>query len=189
MCNKKKTVITGLMVIVMCLGACGHKQKENPYGPLVEKLGDEEAYAFLDMDYKNYVMVTSDGVYDTGAEKQAAVYCTVYYYGKDEFFELGTIMSDGTAYPISFSRDGIFAASGHSIEKYAVSKSGNELYLKKAVYIEYDENGNERYTSVTDGEEAKSDEEEYQKITEEYGKSQVIHFSYGADGCVNEIEF
>ena len=63
MCNKKKTVITGLMVIVMCLGACGHKQKENPYGPLVEKLGDEEAYAFLDMDYKNYVMVTSDGVY------------------------------------------------------------------------------------------------------------------------------
>ena len=70
-----------------------------------------------------------------------------------------------------------------------MSKSGNELYLKKAVYIEYDENGNERYTSVTDGEEAKSNEEEYQKITEEYGKSQVIHFSYGADGCVNEIEF
>ena len=34
-----------------------------------------------------------------------------------------------------------------------------------------------------------SDEEEYQKIVEEYGESQVIHFSYGADGCVNEIEF
>ena len=31
--------------------------------------------------------------------------------------------------------------------------------------------------------------DQYQKITEEYGKSQVIHFSYGADGCVNEIEF
>lgn len=189
MSNKKKTVIIGLMIIVMCLASCGHKQKENPYGPVVEKLGDEEAYAFLDMDYKNYVMVTSDGVYDTGAERQAAIYCTVYYYGKDESVELGTIMSDGTAYPISFSKDGIFAASGHSIEKYAISEKDNELYLKKAVSIEYDENGNEHYTSVTDGEEGESNEEEYEKLTEEYGESQVIHFSYGADGCVNEIEF
>ena len=98
-------------------------------------------------------------------------------------------MSDGTAYPISFSKDGIFAASGHGIEKYAISEKDNELYLKKAVYIEYDENGNERYTSVTDGKEAESNEEEYEKLTEEYGESQVIHFSYGADGCVNEIEF
>lgn len=187
MCNKRKMVIAGLTAIAMCLASCGQKQKENPYGPVVEKLGDEEAYAFLDMDYENYVMVTSDGVYDTGAEKQAAVYCTVYYYGKDESVELGTIMSDGTAYPISFSKDGIFAASGHGIEKYAISEKDNELYLKKAVYIEYDKNGNESYTAVTDGEEGGSNEEEYEKITEEYKESQVIHFSYGADGCVNEI--
>ena len=93
------------------------KEKENPYGATVAELGDEDAYAFLDMDYKNYVMVTSDGLYDAGIERQAAIYCTVYYYGK----------------------------------------------------------------------EAESNEEEYEKMAEEYGGSQVIHFSYGADGCINEI--
>lgn len=29
---------------------------------------------------------------------KAGDYCTVYYYGKDEAINLGTIMSDGTAY-------------------------------------------------------------------------------------------
>ena len=185
--HRKKLEILGLMVIVMCLAACGHKKERNPYGPAMTELGDEDAYAFLDMDYKDYVMVTSDGVYDAGIEKQAAIYCTVYYYGKDEAVNLGTIMSDGTAYPISFSEDGIFTASGHGIEKYAISEKNCELYLKKGVYVEYDENGNEHYTSVTDGKEAESDEAEYQKMAEEYGGSQAVHFSYGADGCVNEI--
>lgn len=186
--HKKKAVITGLVIMVLCLTSCKGKEKEeNPYGPQVGKLGDEEAYAFLDMDYKDYVMVSSDGVYDTGTEQQAAIYCTVYYYGNDEIVSLGTIMSDGTAYPISFSKNGIFAASGHHVEKYGISEKDLELYVKKGVYIEYDENGNEHYTAVTDGEKTESNEEEYQKMTEEYGESQVIHFSYGSDGCVNEI--
>ena len=185
--HNKKIVITGLLIIVMCFTACGHNKQDNPYGPAMEELGDEDAYAFLDMDYKNYVMVTSDGLYDAGIERQAAIYCTVYYYVKDEAINLGTIMSDGTAYPISFSKDGIFTASGHRIEKYAISEKDGELYLKKGVYVEYDEEGNERYTSVTDGKEAESNEEEYEKMLEEYGGSQAIHFSYGADGCINEI--
>lgn len=185
--NKTKTAIAGLLIMAMCLAACAHKQKENPYGPVVEKLGDEDAYAFLDMDYKNYVMVTSDGLYDTGTESQGAIYCTVYYYGKDGAVNLRTIMSDGTAYPISFSGDGIFAASGHGIEKYAISEKDNQLYLKKAAYVAYDEDGNEHYTSVTDGKEMNSSEEEYEELAEEYRESQIIHFSYGADGCVNEI--
>ena len=185
--HNKKIVITGLLIIVMCFTACGHNKQDNPYGPAMAELGDEDAYAFLDMDYKNYVMVTSDGLYDAGIERQAAIYCTVYYYVKDEAINLGTIMSDGTAYPISFSKDGIFVASGHGIEKYAISEKDGELYLKKGVYVEYNEDGNEHYTSVTDGKEAESNEEEYEKMLEEYGGSQVIHFSYGADGCINEI--
>lgn len=184
---KKKVMIAGLLILTMCIAACGKKQKENPYGAVVAELGDEDAYAFLDMDYKYYVMVSSDMLYDEGVEDQAAAYCTLYYYGNDEGVELGMVMSEGTAYPISFSKDGIFAASGHSIEKYAISEKEPELYLEKGVYIEYDENGNEHYTCVTNGKEEESNEKEYQKMSEEYGKSQVIHFSYGADGCINQI--
>lgn len=187
--HKKKMVITGLMIISICVTACGYKEKDNPYGSVVAKLGDEDAYAFLDMDYKNYVMVSSSGVYDAEIERQASIECSVYYYMEDEAVNLGTITSDGTAYPISFSKDGIFAASGHRIEKYAISEKDKELYLKKGVYVAYDENGDEHYTSVADGKETESNEEEYQKLVEEYGESQVIHFSYGADGCINEIEY
>jgi hypothetical protein len=152
--------------MIMCFTACGNEQKENPYGEIVEKLGDNDAYALLEMNYENNVLVTTDMVYDEGHESQAAVYCTVYYEVNDEAKELGTIMSDGTAYPISFSKDGIYAASGNSVEKYAISEKDGTLYLEKGSY----------------------GEQEYQKLLEEYSTSCIIHFAYGvSDGCYNSI--
>lgn len=175
-----------MMIMAVCLTACG-KQAENLYGPTIAGLGDDDAYAFLVMDYKYNVMVTSDMLYDAGTERQAAVYCDVYYYTGGEAKNLGTIMSNGTAYPISFSKDGIFVSSGHSIEKYAISEKEGILYLEKGVYVEFDENGNEHYTCVLGGEETESTEQEFMEMTEEYASSQVIHFAYGAADCLNEI--
>lgn len=185
--NKKKyLIILTLLIMAACLAACGRKA-ENPYGPTIAGLGDDDAYAFLVMDYKYNVMVTSDMLYDTGTEKQAAVYCDVYYYSGKEAKNLGTIMSDGTAYPVSFSKNGIFTASGHSIEKYAVSEKDGVLYLEKGIYVTYDENGNEHYTCILGGEETESTEQEFTEMTEEYASSQIIHFAYGAADCLNEI--
>lgn len=184
--RKRYLILSVLIVMTVCLTACG-KKVENPYGTIIAALGDEDAYAFLVMNYKYNVMVTSDMLYDAGTEKQAAVYCDVYYYTGEEAKNLGTIMSDGTAYPISFSKDGIFAASGHSIEKYAVSEKDGTLYLEKGVYVEYDENGNEYYTCIFNGEKSKSTEQEYAEMAEEYASSRVIHFAYGAADCINEI--
>lgn len=185
--NKKNhLIIPALFIIMVCLAACG-KKVENPYGPAVADLGDDDAYAFLEMDYKYYVMASSDMLYDAGMEKQAAVYCDIYYYADGEIKNLGTIMSDGTAYPLSFSKEGIFAASGHSIEKYTVSEKEGILCLEKGVYVTYDENGNEHYTCILNGEETESTEQEFMKMTKEYASSQVIHFAYGAAGCLNEI--
>lgn len=187
--NKTKYFFMSALIIMMIfLTACG-KQVENPYGTTVAGLGDDDAYAFLVMDYKYNVMLTSDMLYDAGIEKQAAIYCDIYYYTDGEAKNLGTIMSDGTAYPLSFTKDGIFAASGHSIEKYAVSEKDGTLYLEKGVYINYDENGNESYTCILNGEETESTEQEFMDMTEEYTSSQVIHFAYGAADCLNEILF
>lgn len=182
----KATWIAGFLVLSVCLTACGSGQKENPYS--LDALGDDDAYAFLEMDYQYDVMVVSDMLYDSGTERQAAVSCDVYYCIQGRTVNLGTISGDGTAYPITFLSDGIFAASGNKIEKYAVSEKDGGLYLKQASYIQYDENGKEHYTAVTDGTEAESTEAEYQTLAEEYAKSQTVHFSYGADGSVNQLE-
>lgn len=185
--NKKGIAIICLTLMIICLTACGGKQPENPYGDIVAGLGDNTTYAFLVMDYKNNVLVTSDLIYDEGSEKQASIVCDVYYSVNGEAKKLGTIMSDGTAYPISFSESGIFAGSGHSVEKYAISEKEGRLFLEKGVYERFDENGNAFYITASDGAETESTEEEYRKLLEEYAASQIVHFSYGASGSVNEL--
>lgn len=154
------------------------------YENIVSGLGDREAYAFLDMNYKYMVLLTSDLIYDEGREKQAALGCDIYYPVNGKAEKLGSITSDGTAYPITFTEDGIFVASNHKTEQYAISEAG-ELYLKKGVYEQFDEAGNVRYTAVINGKEKELTELEYQQ-EEEYGRSQPVHFSYGAEDSVNE---
>jgi hypothetical protein len=186
--NKKRRVIIGLVLLCLLLPACGQKQTEDPYGEVIADLGDDELYAILKMDYKNTVLVTTDLVYDEGSEQQVAIGCEVYYCMDKEAKKLGTVTSDGTAYPVSFSKNGIFVGSGHSVEKYAISEKEGALYLEKGVYIDYDEEGKEHYTCVKNGEETESTEQEYQELLNEYGASSIIHFAYGAsDECVNEI--
>lgn len=144
------------------------------YGEIIAGLGDDDTYALLAMDYEYDVLLTTDLIYDEGTEPQAAVYCDVYYYVDGGAKLLGTVMSEGTAYPISFAKDGIYAASDHKIEKYAISQTG-ALYLQKAVYEQFDETGNALYTGVTDGQECEATEQDYREMTKEYGESRIVH--------------
>lgn len=181
--KKKRIVITGLILITICFTACGQRQKENPYGNIVAKLGDDDAYAFLVMDYRQNVMVTSNML----SESQASAYCDVYYYIDDETKKLGTIMSEGMAYPVAFSKDGIFTASEHSVEKYVISEKEGALCLDKGVYEKYNDAGDEYYTVIINGKEIESTKNEYEEMLDEYAACQIVHFSYGASGCLNEI--
>ena len=166
--------------------ASGQAADSSIYGKIVADLGDTEAYALLHMEYEHYVLLTSDMIYDGGEEKQAAMGCDVYYAAEHGASLIGTILSDGTAYPISFTRDGIFAASGHKVEKYAVSQEG-DLFLQKGIYEQFDENGNPSYTKVINGQQEASTEQEYLELAGEYSESQIVHFSYGAKDSVNDI--
>lgn len=47
----------------------------------------------------------------------------------------------GTSYPLAFSEDGIFAASGHSVEKYVISEG--TLSMAKGVCERFNNAGNE----------------------------------------------
>lgn len=187
---KNRWSVLRIIILSVCLccfsAGCGNKQNNEVYGSILSGLGDNDAYAFLDMDYKNNVLVTTDMPYDEGAENQAAIYCNVYYAIGDSAGNPGTIMSGGTAYPLKFTKSGIYTASGHSVEKYMISEKDFSLILDIGVYEIFDESGKVTYKSEKNGVEKDITESEYQKMLEEYGSAQIIHFSYGADGSMNE---
>lgn len=164
------------------------EQAENPYGPTIAGLGDDDAYAFLVMEYPYNVLLVSDMLYDTGTEKQAAIVCDVYYFTGGEVKNLGTVSSGGTTYPIQFTQEYIFIASGHSIEQYVISDKDGTLNLKKGIYEIFDENGNASYTCVQNGRETQVTMQDFMELTEEYAHSQTVHFAYGAADCLNEIQ-
>lgn len=183
------TAIVVCVIIAICFLTNPLEEKTESetgiYENIVAGLEDEDTYAFLMMDYNYHVLLTSDLIYDEGTEQQAAVYCDVYYPVDGKAKMLGTIMSDGTAYPITFTKDGIFASSAHKIEKYKIAED-DTLYLEKGIYEQFDEAGNAIYTSMTGVHESPSTVQEYQRLLLEYGKSQIVHFSYGAEDSVNE---
>ncbi len=188
MSGKVSFLIMGLVLAALCLGACGKKQTENPYGSLIAGLGDEEAYAFLTMDHEYFVCVTSDMVRDGGDGRQVSAACQVYYYAEGEVKNLGTVAGRGRAYPVSFSRDGIYAASEDSVEKYAVSEKEGILRLEKGVYRAVDSlSGSPCFTKMENGIRNEAEEDEYQELRKEYSRSQMIHFAFGASECLNEI--
>jgi hypothetical protein len=184
----RRNMIIGIVMIAMMLSACGAKQSGEPYADVIAALGDDELYALLEMEYDNLVCVTTDKVYDEGSESSAGVYCEVYYNNGKETTHVGSLASDGTAYPLSFSKDGIYVGLAHGLEKYCISEKDGKLYLANAVYVTYDDDGGEEYTAITDGVESEVTEQEYQELFEEYADSTIIHFAYGAsDGCLNEM--
>lgn len=193
-CRKK--IIWGIIILIILAGVViggfiwtnstkKYQKEESLYEDTIAQLGDSHAYALLDMNYDDNVLLTSDLVYDEGTESQASICCDVYYYIGNEARMLGTVMSDGTACPITFTKDGIYGASGHKVEKYVISED-RTLYLQKGIYEQFDENGNVSYRSMIDGSESESTEQEYQDMFQEYSESQIVHFAYDKDEALNE---
>ncbi|SCZ76261.1 helix-turn-helix transcriptional regulator [Pseudobutyrivibrio xylanivorans] len=125
------------------------------YGEVIEKLSDDDAYAYLEMDYPEDVFLTSSWVYEDTTDSCAGMKCNVYYYYDGEVKSLGCIESNGTGYPISFSKDGLFAGGNDGIRKYII---------KEGALVELSE-----------------DDFDYK----EYEKSQTVLFAYGAADCSN----
>jgi hypothetical protein len=174
--------------LLVLLGGCGTSSESKVTYPVISELGDDELYAFVEIGLKEPVLLTTSASYEDGNEKQASVFCDVYYAEKGEAGEVGSIESDGTAYPLRFSPDGIYAAGGHRMELYSVDEKENTLVLAEGFYETFDENGDAAYTHVSGSKEEEISEEEYLTLTSEaLQKSQIIHFAYGAsDGCWNE---
>lgn len=145
--TKKFISYMALCVLIFSLCACGEKGSENAaiYGETVGGLEDNELFAIIDTNASLHVLLVTSQVYNDGLGNQAALNCDVYYLIDKEVKNIGTIESMGTAYPIAYDETGIYAASGHDMQRFEIEKSGS-LRLAEGIYEQFDESGNAAYT-------------------------------------------
>ena len=159
--TKKFISYMALCVLIFSLCACGEKGSENAaiYGETVGGLEDNELFAIIDTNASLPVLLVTSQVYNDGLGNQAALNCDVYYLIDKEVKNIGTIESMGTAYPIAYDETGIYAASGHDMQRFEIEKSGS-LRLAEGIYEQFDE--------------------EYYAAFEKYSNATIVNFSYGA---------
>ncbi|MBP3199832.1 MAG: hypothetical protein J6N21_22945 [Butyrivibrio sp.] len=182
--GKTMKTVSYLLVCVslFLLSACGTNSKsEEPaaiYGETIDRLKDDELYAIIDTNAVSPVLLVTSQVFHDGVVNKAAIKCDVYYLVDKQVKNIGTIESLGTAYPISYDEKGIYTASGHSMQRYEIEKSG-EMKLAEGVYEQFDENGNAVYTIEKGDKIEVITEEKYHTAFEKYGNAAVVGFDVG----------
>lgn len=110
------------------------------------------------------VLLVSTGTFDDLEGHANAIDSTVFEYKDGAVYEVGKVISGGTAYPISIKDGYIYSASNHWVCKYAIANDKLDIMEKASVI--YDENGNGtfHYESDDAGNYGSIDSAEAEKI-------------------------
>jgi hypothetical protein len=142
--------------------------------------GKEYYYSFIQLIGYDYpILLLSDGVYNSDGRK-VAMGTDIYYPVNNEVISLGGIGSDGTAYPISANKTGIFTAGGHEVTKYGLDIQNRKLKLiNKYIIFFYTigEEVNSITIGITGDEKKIVSEGVLDKAYKEYGKANIICFN------------
>lgn len=183
-----KKIIMSLVICVLTisLSACGKQIKNNAseeiYGKTVGRLEDDELFAIIDTNASLPVLLVTSRVYDDGLGNRAALTCDIYYPIDGKVQKTGSIQSFGTAYPISYDESGIYAASGHGVQRFGVQDADGSVKLEEDISEIFDEEGNSVYMRNTGNHTEAVTEEEYLSAVEKYGRAAIVDFGYGASG-------
>ena len=164
------------------------KSAENEllYGNTIAALDDQTQFALVDIGLEHDVLFVTEQsyTYDTGIE--AALYCQVYYSIDGSVKDLGSVESEGTAYPVSYGQGCIYTAGNHSVSKYVIDEMTYQLICEQKDEVSYDADGNASYIRSYPGmdKEKSSTEKAYNEAMEAYSQAVPISFSYGADGVL-----
>lgn len=162
------------------------KSAENEllYGNTIAALDDQTQFALVDIGLEHDVLLVTEQsyTYDTGIE--AALYCQVYYSIDGSVKDLGSVESEGTAYPVSYGQGCIYTAGNHSVSKYVIDETTYQLICEQKDEVSYDAEGNASYIRTLPGEEKSSTEADYDQAMEIYHEAEPVSFSYGADGAL-----
>ena len=164
------------------------KSAENAllYGNTIAALDDQTQFALVDIGLEHDVLFVTEQsyTYDTGIE--AALDCHVYYVIDGSVKDLGSVESEGTAYPVSYGQGCIYTAGNHSVSKYVIDEMTYQLICEQKDEVSYDADGNVSYIRSYPGtdKEKSSTEKAYNEAMEAYSQAVPVSFSYGADGAL-----
>lgn len=160
------------------------KSAENEllYGNTIAALDDQTQFALVDIGLEHDVLLVTEQsyTYDTGIE--AALYCQVYYSIDGSVKDLGSVESEGTAYPVSYGQGCIYTAGNHSVSKYVIDEMTYQLICEQKDEVSYDADGTASYIRSYPGmdKEKSSTEKAFNEAMEAYHEAVPISFSYGA---------
>ena len=142
--------------------------------------GDKYYYSFIELDGYDYpILLLTNGVYKFKNERDVTIWTDVYYPVNNQITRFGGIGSDGTAYPISADKSGIFTSGGHNVAKYGLDVKSGKLKLIYKYIMFFDVVG-EEVRSITvgiiDNENKIVGENELNKANAEYGSANRIYF-------------
>lgn len=161
-------------------------ENELLYGNTIAALDDQTQFALVDIGLEHAVLFTTEQsyTYDTGV--QAALDCHVYYVIDGSVKDLGSVESEGTAYPVSYGQGCIYTAGNHSVSKYVIDEMTYQLICEQKDEVSYDADGNVSYIRSYPGmdKEKSSTEKAYNEAMEAYSQAVPVSFSYGADGAL-----
>lgn len=160
------------------------KSAENAslYGNTIAGLDDQTQFALVDIGLEHTVLFTTEQSYTYDAGVQAALDCHVYYVVDGSVKDLGSVESEGTAYPVSYGQGCIYTAGNHSVSKYVIDETTYQLICEQKDEVSYDADGNASYIRSYPGmdKEKNSTEKTYNEAMEAYHEAVPISFSYGA---------
>ena len=164
------------------------KSAENAslYGNTIAGLDDQTQFALVDIGLEHDVLFVTEQsyTYDTGV--QVTLDCHVYYVIDGSVKDLGSVESEGTAYPVSYGQGCIYTAGNHSVSKYMIDEMTYQLICEQKDEVSYDADGNVSYIRSYPGmnKEKSSTEKAYNEAMEAYSQAVPVSFSYGADGVL-----
>lgn len=138
------------------------KSAENAslYGNTIAGLDDQTQFALVDIGLEHTVLFTTEQSYTYDAGVQAALDCHVYYVIDGSVKDLGSVESEGTAYPVSYGQGCIYTAGNHSVSRYVIDETTYQL--------------------ICEQKDDTQSEADFNKAMEAYHEAVPISFSYGA---------
>ena len=147
-----------------------YKVLEPGMGYTNEKIGDTDA------------LLVCGGAYDNMDGNMAAIDSTIYIYDKDGVPTcIGSVSSNGTAYPLAANDGILYVAIYHGISTYTITDG--ELLETEAAWTEYDEDGNETYYYSKDGGDATQVDslDDQTALEEKYYDASILNFDVIAE--------
>ena len=192
--KKRGKIMTYVSVILIALAAVGLMGSRKPeilqeedINAVLKSAGHtyicqipEEYWAGIeglnDGDKTYPIILGTDGVYDNRDGNMAAIDAAIYCLTGDGLKEIGEVSSGGTAYPLSFDREGIYLEGNHAGNRCVINTKTWELEVAEGVEVVYDSNGNESYYYTLNGEVHDSNMEAFNAFWDKYSDVIVMDF-------------